>query len=288
MLKILQHFWSFVLYPTDRKLNPYRSDTYSKVFFTMFFFKVMILAVILPLQYLVQYLDPIFTKKDDADENALIYMISVVVLAPLVEEFAFRFFLKYKKFFRYVISRNTWRKNYRWIAYSSVFLYGFAHLSNFENANLLFYILGVLIVSSNLVDGFVYTFIRVRLGFIYSWGLYGFWNLFTFSLLGTIILLKNPVVKMDNPSMSLEVNVSQFRDTSELLFFVRESSDTLYNLNVRQYPLSQVVDSLYGKGTYQVYDEYVDIDMRSAKGYKKDSLLIRLKKEFTIESINKK
>ncbi|WP_293930165.1 CPBP family intramembrane glutamic endopeptidase [Sphingobacterium sp. UBA6645] len=283
MLKILQHFWSFVLHPSDRKLIAYQTDTYSKVFSTLFLFKVLILAIILPLQYLVQYLDPVFTKKSDTDEQAIFYMISAVVFAPLIEEFIFRYFLKYKRYYRFVISHNTYRKNYRWLLYSSVFLYGLAHLFNFENANLLFYFLGVLLVSSNLVDGLVFSFIRVRLGFVYSWAFYGIWNLFIFSLIGTIILLKNPVTKIHNDNIDLEINVSQFRDTTQALFFVRENSDSLFNLNVRQYPLSQVIDSLYGPNRYQVDDEYIDIEMRSAKGYSKDSLMNLLKEDFTIE-----
>jgi len=286
MLKILQHFWSFILHPSDRKLIAYHSDTYSKVFFTLFLFKVLILAIILPLEHLVQYLDPVFTKKSDTDEEAVIYMISAVVFAPLIEEAVFRYLLKYKKFYRFLISHNTYRRYYRWLVYSSVFLYGLAHLFNFENGNPLFYVLGALLVSSNLVDGFVFSFIRVRLGFVYSWALYGIWNLFIFSLMGTIILLKNPVTKIHNAEIDLEINVSQFRDTSQTLFFVRETSDSLFNLNVRQYPLSQVIDSIYGAHQYQVDDKYIDIEMKSAKGYSKDSLLKLLKEDFTIEPNN--
>ena len=286
MLKILQHFWSFILQPSDRKLIAYHSDTYSKVFFTLFLFKVLILAIILPLEHLVQYLDPVFTKKSDTDEEAVIYMISAVVFAPLIEEAVFRYLLKYKKFYRFLISHNTYRRYYRWLVYSSVFLYGLAHLFNFENGNPLFYVLGALLVSSNLVDGFVFSFIRVRLGFVYSWALYGIWNLFIFSLMGTIILLKNPVTRIHNAEIDLEINVSQFRDTSQTLFFVRETSDSLFNLNVRQYPLSQVIDSIYGTHRYQVDDKYIDIEMKSAKGYSKDSLLKLLKEDFTIEPNN--
>lgn len=283
MLKILQHFWSFIIYPSDRQLFAKNNDTYAKVFFTMFLFKVLILSIILPLQYLLQQIDPIFTKKMPHDESFWQDLLAVGLLAPLIEELLFRYFLKYKPFFSYVINRNTWRKNYRWFLYSSVALYGLAHLSNFENANTLFYVLGVFIVLSNFMDGFVFSFLRVRLGFQYNWMLYGIWNVFTIALISTNYQLRNPILNEKNENYQLEVNLTQYRDTTENLFFIRKSADTIYNINVKQHALSTVVDSLCGKNTYNVYDQFVDIDFRSPKGLAKDSLLRILTKKLTIE-----
>src|SRR5690606_161741 len=99
MLKILQHFWSFIIYPSDRQLFAKNNDSYAKVFFTMFLFKVLILSIILPLEYLLQQIDPIFTKKMPHDESFWKDLLTVSLLAPLIEELMFRYFLKYKPFF---------------------------------------------------------------------------------------------------------------------------------------------------------------------------------------------
>ena len=127
MLKILQHFWSFIIYPSDRQLFAKNNDTYAKVFFTMFLFKVLILSIILPLQYLLQQIDPIFTKKMPHDKSFWQDLLAVGLLAPLIENCCSVISSNTNPFYSYVIHRNTWRKNYRWFLYSSVALYGLAH-----------------------------------------------------------------------------------------------------------------------------------------------------------------
>ncbi|MEI5985669.1 MULTISPECIES: CPBP family intramembrane glutamic endopeptidase [Sphingobacterium] len=282
MLKILRHYWHFIKNPSDRRLWPIHPSARTKVFFTIFLLDVSILILIFPIYMLIDYINPMVSTMDNTFETPWNVFWMGVIFVPLVEEILFRFLIKYKGFYGFIISRNTWRKYYRWIFYSSVILFGFVHLGNFDNNNFLFYFLSLFIVLSQLIGGISLGFIRVRINFFAAFLQHALWNLMAFSLGLVIIQLHNPLIKLNENHIQLEVNESNFRDRSIEKFDMISKNDRIYKLDIKQYALAEVIDSIYGKDKYQVYDIYLNLKLETQEGISKDSLLQELQKELTI------
>lgn len=122
-------------------------------------------------------------------------IFSTVIIAPLFEEFIFRFPLKYKRnyifqFFLILINfrhlgndfilcrrgYTWWKKNYRYIFYFFALAFAAVHISNFQNWRLIIWILP-LYVMPQFILGLSLGYFRVQHG--YWWGvvLHGIHNL---------------------------------------------------------------------------------------------------------------
>lgn len=60
-----------------------------------------------------------------------------------------------------------WIKNFRWLYYSSVLLFGAVHISNFSFAEIDLWVWPILILPQ-LISGFFYGYVRVKHGFVYG------------------------------------------------------------------------------------------------------------------------
>jgi len=101
---------------------------------------------------------------------------AVVVLAPLLEEFAFRWpmvFFKDKSFFRYVF-------------YALTLIFGFYHITNFEITPTIL-LLSPLLVTPQIFAGIILGFIRVRFGLLWAIALHAIYNLV---LVGPMLILQ--------------------------------------------------------------------------------------------------
>jgi len=159
-------------------------------------------------------------------KNFAFHLISVAIVAPLIEEIAYRLPLIFNKLFIalsagtltfiwisklyyqtmvfsaegllykssfalcagvlvYLLLKNKnifikvqlfWKNKFRWIVYTSVLLFGYMHLFNYEIKiwTLLF---SPFLVLPQINSGIITSYIRIRYGFIYALAKHSLWNL---------------------------------------------------------------------------------------------------------------
>ena len=179
-------------------------------------FKALLLIVILPLIIYAKR----FTgaSRYDLPDTWTTYLY-IVMIAPILEEFVFRYGLRYSKtiiacitwipiyyVLKYTISENNlplaiglsllltliirfaltpfdvqleklWIRVFPFFFHVFAITFGLIHLSNYSNISN--YFLAIPLVSSQIVSGYVFGFIRMKFGLIYSMGLHSAWNFFT-------------------------------------------------------------------------------------------------------------
>lgn len=159
--------------------------------------------------------DPI--EKLFSNKGAFSIILMAAVIVPLIEELIFRFPLKYQRnlvfhFFDFLFknkAKTLWFKYFRIIFYLFSVAFALVHLSNFNNTNLLFYLLAPLIVLPQFIGSLMLGYIRLKLGFF--WGIlqHGLYNLIIFSI-GLLLLNTNQLTNIDNVDYSLEINILEF------------------------------------------------------------------------------
>jgi membrane protease YdiL (CAAX protease family) len=178
-------------------------------------FKVLLLIVILPLLIYTKRLTG--ATRDDFDATWTTYL-SIVIIAPILEEIIFRYGLRYSKT---IITCLTWIPLYWLIKYTvsesnftmaivfsllpipiirfalkpfdiqleklwkryfpfifHVFAITFGLVHLSNYSHINNYFLAIPLVSSQTVSGYVLGFIRMKFGLIYSMGIHSAWNFF--------------------------------------------------------------------------------------------------------------
>ncbi|SEQ96159.1 CPBP family intramembrane glutamic endopeptidase [Neolewinella agarilytica] len=197
-------------------------------------------------------------------------LLMAVVAAPLLEEFFFRFPLRFeanpfmglarifvpfkntsaldgdeveRKQLRRTNLRDWWDRNYRWIFYLSAILFAYVHISNFKiNATIL--LLSPLLVAAQFWMGSLSGYLRARYGFVWSLLLHGIHNLI---LIGGTLLVDGPteVFSIDNDDYHLLIeevspmnkgeNAAIFTESDSLAFVEQELSKVLPLLLKNEY-----------------------------------------------------
>ncbi len=197
-------------------------------------------------------------------------LLMAVVAAPLLEEFFFRFPLRFeanpfmglarifapfkntsvsdggeaeRKQLRRANLRGWWDRNYRWIFYLSALLFAYVHISNFKiNATIL--LLSPLLVAAQFWMGSLSGYLRTRYGFVWSLLLHGIHNLI---LVGGALLSDGPteVFAIDNDDYHLLIeevspmnkgeNASFFTEPDSLAYVEQELSKVLPFLLKNEY-----------------------------------------------------
>jgi len=105
-------------------------------------------------------------------------------------------------------------------------------------------------------------------------------NNWTFGVTATYLM--NPVIEYKKNNIELKVDCTPFRDRYIDKFDIDKQQDTIYNIDIKQFPLQVIVDSIYGKGVYHVNDQFLNIQLKSEAGIHKDEFLKIMDEEFTI------
>ena len=189
------------------------------IFMTM---PILINEVVVSLDYGEDYL---------SNDHFLFNVLMIAILVPIVEEFIFRFPLKYKRNYLFRLidtgtnrkAEKIWYKHFPLFFYAFATVFGLIHSSNYNNTSLLFYLLIPIIISSQIFGGVMYGYVRIKLGFWWGVLLHA-----TFNLLLTVLPLfgGNEQVKID---IQNEGKIEQLQ-MSELVYrFGKEKDDSKIN-----------------------------------------------------------
>ncbi|KEY20324.1 CPBP family intramembrane glutamic endopeptidase [Kaistella antarctica] len=279
---VLGDFYKFLLKPNDHQLQLKLKDKFRLILILMGFEILVTLVVILPLLYLIDFLSPLKQDRIDYSETFVYLLVLFVFVVPLIEEVIFRLFLSYRRV-NLVISKESWTKLFPYLVYIPTLIFGFLHLGNFNNDNALFYILSPLVILSQLFGGLVISFIRVRLNFFYSTFYHFIWNfLFAIAVPFLLSVVLKPYTEQTSQYKIVIEELPFFVENEEQTFNIDSTQSRISSVQLRQYSVQHLLDSLYSKDKYFVDDVLINLDFKSTRGLKKEEFLEILKKEYKI------
>ncbi|WP_230657115.1 CPBP family intramembrane glutamic endopeptidase [Psychrobacter sp. I-STPA10] len=194
--EVLTDLFQFVKHPDDHQLNlPFKGKL--QYFLITFIFNVIFLTLaVVPFLLLIDYLMPLRDNSLKEYSTILHFLSFYVVFIPLFEETVFRFFLRYRKFYRFFISRQKWDKIFPFLVYFSVLILSVIHTVVHYNNSIWFYIITPIIVFPQFVMGLATTFIRVRFKFLWGIAYHTCWNLLISIIPVIAIMMGKDYVKL--------------------------------------------------------------------------------------------
>ncbi len=275
---------TFIKKPNDVQLKISNKEKFLMIFNLIIFEIIFFLLFVFPLNYIAEKF--ITLKQSEAFENLGwsegIFLF--VLAAPVLEEWVFRYSLRYNSLFSKLISREKWNKIFPFLVYIFSSVFGFVHLDNYINDSWKFYVLSPLIVASQLSGGLVLSYIRVRLNIFYSMVYHAIWNLlFAIIIPSVMAFLINPYIDHGkNYDLKIEHQVF-INNNRPIVFDINGKDDKIYKVEIKQHQLQNVLDHIYGKEKYYTDEGLINIYFRSEDGISKEEFLKILQKEYDIK-----
>ncbi len=282
--RVLWDFVSFLKHPKDVQTKESFKRKLQTIFILLVGKMCVFCFVLMPLNDLVEHFVSTDSKLDLHKKSITSAIFIAVVLAPVFEEIGFRLILRRNFPIKYIFSQKLWDKIFPFLVYASSVIFGFVHLTNYTNDGFWFYVFSPIIIASQLIGGFIITFIRVKYNFFYGILYHALWN--------ALIIL--PLIFIDNFSSpyqektekySIEISEKYFFDKDEKQVFKIDSlQGKIYKIEVEQYSFQHFLDSLYQGNKHQIDDAFIKMKFDSQKGVTKEELIEILKKEYDIEN----
>lgn len=281
----LTDFFNFLKKPTDTQLH---LSTWKKLkmIFILFIAEVIIfISIIYPIITGIDYLIPLKSVRVEEDKTFLFYFLTLVVFAPIFEEFLFRWVLRRQTLIESLVPQQKWDKIFPFLVYFTAIAFGFVHISNYTNEELLFYILSPIILITQLLGGFVITFIRVRFNIFWGMLYHALWN-FSMAFMMMVawdFVFQKPYQETSH-NYNIEVTESYFYDNDQKPSIkISSDKDKIYQIEAEQYEFQKLLDTLYQKDKFYIDDVYIKLKFQSEKGISKSEFLEILKKEYDIK-----
>jgi membrane protease YdiL (CAAX protease family) len=213
---------------------------------TLIVFILIDFLLIIPsvlLIYLIQELSDL-----DLDNHAIsdltnkfgLFMIILLggIITPFIEEIIFRLPLNYKrnylfKLVGYVIGKNTiknfWFKYYTVFFYLFIIAFGAVHISNYKDEAIGILLLSPILILPQLIGGTVMAYLRMRLGFTWSFLQHAIFN----SLVMFLAFYTNVEEKVviDNKDFKLKIEVAENRYGNQKLIDINEDFEFITEIN---------------------------------------------------------
>lgn len=276
-------FVSFLKHPKDVQTKESFKRKLQTIFILLGFEMCVVCFVLAPLYYLMEPLVSVKEELDYKEDTLLMSAISSIILASVLEEIGFRLILRRIFPIKYIFSQKLWDKIFPFLVYASSVIFGFVHLTNYTNDGFWFYVFSPIIITSQLIGGFVIVFIRVRYNLFYGTLYHALWNmLMTFIMLFTENFSSPYQEKTEK--YSIEISGKYFFDEDEKQVFKIDSlQGKIYKIEVEQYSFQHFLDSLYQGNKYQINDTFIKMKFDSQKGVTKEEFIEILKKEYNID-----
>ena len=280
---VLWDFVSFLKHPKDVQTKESFKRKLQTIFILLGFEMCVVCFVLAPLYYLMEPLVSVKEELDYKEDTLLMSAISSIILASVLEEIGFRLILRRIFPIKYIFSQKLWDKIFPFLVYASSVIFGFVHLTNYTNDGFWFYVFSPIIITSQLIGGFVIVFIRVRYNLFYGTLYHALWNmLMTFIMLFTENFSSPYQEKTEK--YSIEISGKYFFDEDEKQVFKIDSlQGKIYKIEVEQYSFQHFLDSLYQGNKYQINDTFIKMKFDSQKGVTKEEFIEILKKEYNID-----
>ncbi len=212
------------------------------------------------------------------------------MVIPFIEEIIFRFPLKYQRNYlarllNYLSKgrlKKRWNSIFKYLLYLLAVLFGLIHLTNYNNTETIFYILSPVIIGSQLIGGFLLSYVRIKLNFLWSVFQHGAFN-FTLIILSIIFLHNNEIVRISNKTLSINIKELVFVNKDDSYFRTKFGEDEIYLIEANDISLYDFIDSLNLEGPRPYDDKWIDVNIYSEDGITKTELEKFLKREIKFD-----
>ena len=279
---ILIDFLKFIIKPNDLQIE---STTKSKLYITSIIF---LLNGVITVVFILALLT-LITKIIDLSHNNITYLtfsksfLFLVILIPLVEELVFRYFLRYNGFKTLIISEKKWLKIFPILVYVSTICFGLLHITNYPSSTKLFFLLFPIIILPQLIGGFMISYLRVRLNFLWGVIYHATWNLTVMIIIPYISYSLTDAYSEKTSNYSIKMEYKLFLNEEKQQLKIDSIGDKILYIKTENYTIHQILDTLYRNEKYVVSDELVNLNFESKKGITKDAFIKILQKEIEIK-----
>lgn len=263
----------------------------TKVFllFQMLLLDIVIATMIAGLTYLIH----MYVIKLDyplIDEAPLLLLVLAVFFLPFVEEIIFRLPLKYKRNYLFQIAdslignwiKNRWKRFFKYFMYFMVLAFGLIHLTNYTNTEPIFYCLAPIIVGSQILGGFILSYTRIKLGFIWAFVQHGLFNLF--GIIMTVLFFHNhDIMNISTPEYNLKITELAYIYVEDSYYDSDFDGDVFYSIDAEDVSLQSIIDNV-SMDHDEVYDDvWVDFYFESKDGIDSKEIIKLIKENIKFE-----
>lgn len=274
MKNYLIDLYQFYKNPNDERIKDYSFNKNIKYILYTSLVDFAIFLLLFPfLHYLLENnLIPEDIEKISYKDNTIISSIIIIaVLVPLMEEIIFRLPLRYNRFYALLIPRKIWNYIFRVLIYSIPFIFGIVHLTNYGEITLSLLIMAPILVGSQIIGGYLFTFLRVRFNFISAVLSHCLWNLsITIYLLITSSYEKPYSQTTEN--YYVKIKYFEYNNLEKQKLVIDSSKNRIFRIEANQYSINHLVDSITNKERKKT-DFIIDLKLESKKGITKDEFI---------------
>lgn len=288
MKALLEELWDFAKNPNEEKYENYsikhRFLLLGKILLLDFGF----VLILFPILYLI---DNNINFSNHYEEG--LYLISDIILYmlllfPILEELIFRLPLKFKyNIVALVINKISdgrvkpiWYNYYKYIFYFFVIVFGILHLTNYEAFSKTFILISPLLVLSQTFGGFLLSFLRIRIGLVWSILTHIFFNSIII-IIGIAFMHNSTLLDISNDKIeTFEITSLAYAKYKHLYYDDLIVNDTVFYFRADQYNLQRMLDSLNIENIKLITRGYINAEFRSDVGLTRDEIKeILIKKE---------
>lgn len=266
--------FSFYKNPKDVRIKNYTLIKNIKYILYTFLADLSLTLIFFPFLYLLSKNNLIpedFERINYTDNTLLKSLMVIAVFVPLLEEIIFRFPIRYNKLYRYFISAKVWDFLFKILVYIIPLLFGFVHLSNFGDLTLPLILMSPVLIGSQIIGGYLYTFLRVKFNFVSAVVTHMLWNLVL--SLGVIFLLSvEKPFQQNDQDLSIEIKQFEYNNLESQNLTIDSIGSKIFKVEAKQYSLNHVVDTIANEQRRKT-DVIVDLKLTSKKGITKENFV---------------
>ncbi|WP_373707432.1 CPBP family intramembrane glutamic endopeptidase, partial [Kaistella sp.] len=266
--------FNFYKNPKDLRIKNYTLIKNIKYILYTFLADLSLTLIFFPFLYLLSKNNLIpedFERINYTDNTLLKSLMVIAVFVPLLEEIIFRFPIRDNKLYRYFISAKVWDFLFKILVYIIPLLFGFVHLSNFGDLTLPLILMSPVLIGSQIIGGYLYTFLRVKFNFASAVVTHMLWNLVL--SLGVIFLLSvEKPFQQNDQDLSIEIKQFEYNNLESQNLTIDSIGSKIFKVEAKQYSLNHVVDTIANEQRRKT-DVIVDLKLTSKKGITKENFV---------------
>ena len=224
------------------------------------------------------------------DWHPIFLFLLIIVLGPFFEELIFRFPLKYERNYLVIAINaftndwiyNRWGYIFRYFLYIMISLFGFIHISNYANDDSVFYFLSPIIVGSQLFGGIVFSYCRIKLGFMWAFIQHSLFNLFVM-VMGLLFDHNSSLMSKSSDKISLEITELMYIDKETSCYSINRKDGRIYSIDAVNISLYQFMDSLQTKGPKPYDNTWINATFVSKDGSTESEIIETIKSDIKFE-----
>lgn len=209
-----------------------------------------------------------FSKIEYKDNTLINTLIITAFVIPIIEELIFRFPLRYNKLYSFFIKRSIWDKIFKYIVYLIPFIFGIVHLSNYGMIDFKLILLSPILVGSQILGGYLYTFLRVKFNLISAIFSHIIWNALATIIPLCISFFEKTYTKA-NDNYDVTIKYYDYNDLNEQKIIIDSSNNKIYKLEASQFSINHITDTISSKKRDKI-DFIIDIKVDSKNGITKE------------------